>query len=687
MFLLRSHLSRLAASFYSKEREHPLLSVDGRDGCSSSYVLSRSTATGLGEEKAEVEETELRRTTESALLPSHEDIAAALTDSLKTLLRYASRLHDPSFFPTAAPSFTSSPVNDSSSASSSVSPTAPQLASDWRFSVVVVRLSLARLARLLYSLRERGATRKPFQEGRQNADDKEGRNSTTIRQTRSRRLAFEECDGEEMATQTAKQTADGPTRAAENSAEGENRKEKNDSQRDEADALVQNGGCTEPRRDGSESLLYWTVITPKSPAGEAKERDRGNCVRHDGEDRALNGRSTRSLQNSFSSSFSETPTVLQTTSLPIETPSAAPFSPFSSANPICPSTSSSLAEPPPSSLSSSSLSSSSLSSSSLSSSLSSSSLSSSSLSSSSVVCLFVYAEPLREASVPLCGPVFASASPPSPSSSSSVSSSSSPCLSEENAARGCVVLAVLHEGRGNAQTKATNWVEEKERLLSFARAAEETTGEKIEEVLLMNTSQEILEGLSSNFFVYSASQNRLFAGDAARCLPGTVRALVLKLLEKEEIFISESAPCWRLREAEEWTAAFLTSTSRLVCPVRKILVWRERTPNKVQRKTPRRGPQRLADAAKENKKTYQASAEAHTEADGEKEEQEKEEEQEEQDEECDKGRTEGGQVVATLEFDLQKERFSLKIAEMVREAADAASTVVAIADESSREGS
>ncbi|KFG28562.1 aminotransferase class IV, partial [Toxoplasma gondii p89] len=327
---------------------------------------------------------------------------------------------------------------------------------------------------------------------------------------------------------------------------------------------------------------------------------------------------------------------------------------------------------------------------------------SSSLSSSSVVCLLVYAEPLREASVPLCGPVFASASharssssPPSPSSSSSVSSSSSPCLSEENAARGCVVLAVLHEGRGNAQTKATNWVEEKERLLSFARAAEETTGEKIEEVLLMNTSQEILEGLSSNFFVYSASQNRLFAGDAARCLPGTVRALVLKLLEKEEIFISESAPCWRLREAEEWTAAFLTSTSRLVCPVRKILVWRERTPNKVQRKTPRPGPQRLADAAKENKKTYQASAEARTEADGEKEqekeeeqeEQKKEEEQEEQDEECDKGRTEGGQVVATLEFDLQKERFSLKIAEMVREAADAASTVVAIADESSREGS
>ncbi|KFG41223.1 aminotransferase class IV, partial [Toxoplasma gondii GAB2-2007-GAL-DOM2] len=411
---------------------------------------------------------------------------------------------------------------------------------------------------------------------------------------------------------------------------------------------------------------------------------------------------------------------------------------------------------------SSSLSSSSLSSSSL----SSSSLSSSSLSSSSVVCLLVYAEPLREASVPLCGPVFASASharssssPPSPSSSSSVSSSSSPCLSEENAARGCVVLAVLHEGRGNAQTKATNWVEEKERLLSFARAAEETTGEKIEEVLLMNTSQEILEvrllslllpllsllsrllslsrlvcsflllfflsccscfsffffffhllsclsafmphggrwllsgspsssptafllvvalldssglarfSLSSNFFVYSASQNRLFAGDAARCLPGTVRALVLKLLEKEEIFISESAPCWRLREAEEWTAAFLTSTSRLVCPVRKILVWRERTPNKVQRKTPRPGPQRLADAAKENKKTYQTSAEARTEADGEKEEQEKEEqekeeEQEEQDEECDKGRPEGGQVVATLEFDLQKERFSLKIAEM-----------------------
>ncbi|KEP61786.1 UNVERIFIED_CONTAM: hypothetical protein HHA_281500 [Hammondia hammondi] len=450
-------------------------------------------------------------------------------------------------------------------------------------------------------------------------------------------------------------------RAAENSGDGENRKEKIDSRRHEADALAQSWGCTQPRRDGGEALLYWTMITPKSLACEAKERDRGECVRSDGEDRALNGRSCRSLQASVSSSSSEAPTGVLQTSLPSETPSSSvPFSPFSSATSICPSTWSSLAAPPPSSLASS-----------------------------SVVCLLVYAEPLREACVPLGGPIFASSShtsssfsPSSPSSSSSVSSFSAPSLSEGNEARGCVLLAVAHEGRGNAQTKSTNWIEEKERLRSVARAAEETTGEKIEEVLLMNTSQEILEGLSSNFFVYSASQNRLFAGDAARCLPGTVRALVLKLLEKVEISLSESAPRWRLREAEEWTAAFISSTSRLVCPVRKILVWRERTPSKVLRKTPRRGPQRLAETAKKDK-NQQASAEARTEADGEKEEREQEEEEEEQEEEGgDKGRTDGGgRVVASLEFDLQKEPLSLKIAQMVREAAAAASTVVAIADE------
>ncbi|PFH31228.1 hypothetical protein BESB_031020 [Besnoitia besnoiti] len=176
--------------------------------------------------------------------------------------------------------------------------------------------------------------------------------------------------------------------------------------------------------------------------------------------------------------------------------------------------------------------------------------------------LFAYAERL---------PADEAASSP-PQSLESLSSRASP------ASAGAVAAAVPHAGRSVAAVKTTSWVAERARLLEEATKIEAKLGERIEEVLLMNDAGEILEGLSSNFFVFSDARATLLTADAARCLPGTVRALALDVA-RERGNVEETAPVWGRRDAEQWTSAFISSSSRLVCPLRKLVVCGRRRGN------------------------------------------------------------------------------------------------------------
>ncbi|MFC2028808.1 aminotransferase class IV [Chloroflexota bacterium] len=108
----------------------------------------------------------------------------------------------------------------------------------------------------------------------------------------------------------------------------------------------------------------------------------------------------------------------------------------------------------------------------------------------------------------------------------------------------------------------------KAKLTAFLQTAEIIRGENpnnVNEVLLVNIDDQILEGLSSNFF--AVKQGEIWT-EEAQVLSGTVRSVVLELAEKSGIQVHRSAIF--ISEIENLEEAFLTSTSRMVLPIHKI---------------------------------------------------------------------------------------------------------------------
>jgi branched-subunit amino acid aminotransferase/4-amino-4-deoxychorismate lyase len=90
-----------------------------------------------------------------------------------------------------------------------------------------------------------------------------------------------------------------------------------------------------------------------------------------------------------------------------------------------------------------------------------------------------------------------------------------------------------------------------------------------EELLLMDpATQSLLEGSQTNFFVVDKQGRVLTAEDGI--LKGTMRDLVLKSCAVLGIPVVFQAPCWR--DVLDWSGAFLTSTSRLVMPIDRIVM-------------------------------------------------------------------------------------------------------------------
>jgi branched-subunit amino acid aminotransferase/4-amino-4-deoxychorismate lyase len=98
----------------------------------------------------------------------------------------------------------------------------------------------------------------------------------------------------------------------------------------------------------------------------------------------------------------------------------------------------------------------------------------------------------------------------------------------------------------------------------------------IEEVLMVRQVKdehgverlEILEGLSSNFFVIYKGGTMRTAIDG--CLHGYVRHLVLDSLDQCGL-VFDPRPIF-LHESSQWHEAFITSSSRLICPISKIII-------------------------------------------------------------------------------------------------------------------
>jgi branched-chain amino acid aminotransferase len=123
--------------------------------------------------------------------------------------------------------------------------------------------------------------------------------------------------------------------------------------------------------------------------------------------------------------------------------------------------------------------------------------------------------------------------------------------------RGVITLTRMGE-RENPKAKYTSFI-------SFAEKTLDQIPENVNEVLLVNSKGQILEGLSSNFF--AVRQEEIWTEDQ-NVLSGIVRSMVLEVARSAGIPVHLTAI--QNSELESIEEAFLTSTSRSVLPIHKI---------------------------------------------------------------------------------------------------------------------
>eukprot|EP00967_Tisochrysis_lutea_P124984 scaffold209587_cov30-Tisochrysis_lutea.AAC.3 len=114
--------------------------------------------------------------------------------------------------------------------------------------------------------------------------------------------------------------------------------------------------------------------------------------------------------------------------------------------------------------------------------------------------------------------------------------------------------------RSNALAKDSSWVSDRAPL-------EELLRPDFNELLLATEDGDVLEGSQTNFFVLQGGK-LVTAGKGV--LEGTVRRLLLEVCEREGVPVVFRPP--NLAECQEWDAAFVSSTSRLLLPVNELYV-------------------------------------------------------------------------------------------------------------------
>lgn len=116
-----------------------------------------------------------------------------------------------------------------------------------------------------------------------------------------------------------------------------------------------------------------------------------------------------------------------------------------------------------------------------------------------------------------------------------------------------------HLNRINPKAKMTAFIKKSEELKRFCKE------NNLEDSIMLNSNNDLLEGLSSNFFAVISD---VLYTDDNEVLNGATREIILLEAEKEHIQINYQAINYsNLKNVDE---AFITSTSRGVLPVIKI---------------------------------------------------------------------------------------------------------------------
>lgn len=124
-------------------------------------------------------------------------------------------------------------------------------------------------------------------------------------------------------------------------------------------------------------------------------------------------------------------------------------------------------------------------------------------------------------------------------------------------------MEARYGARGCPVVKTSKWVTER---MTFEKLKDTST----DEILLIDTSGRIYEGLQTNFFVMD-SECRLHTAPATLVLSGTVRSGVIDISHKIGVTVVEKCP--QIADASSWSGCFITSASRMVKPISRLIVY------------------------------------------------------------------------------------------------------------------
>jgi len=130
-----------------------------------------------------------------------------------------------------------------------------------------------------------------------------------------------------------------------------------------------------------------------------------------------------------------------------------------------------------------------------------------------------------------------------------------------------VAIEIRNAHRENPNVKDTDWVKARKSL-------EEKKSADVNEVVMM-TAKGITEGTQSNCFVINSNGVVITAPDD-QILPGTIRNIVLSICQKAGTPLELKLP--QISDISHWKSVFLTSSSRLILPVEKVICPEEDPP-------------------------------------------------------------------------------------------------------------
>ncbi|KAG0286828.1 hypothetical protein BGZ96_009118 [Linnemannia gamsii] len=125
-------------------------------------------------------------------------------------------------------------------------------------------------------------------------------------------------------------------------------------------------------------------------------------------------------------------------------------------------------------------------------------------------------------------------------------------------------VEVLGAPRPHATAKDSQWV--RDRGILEASLDKDSN----EALLYEESTQDIYEGLSSNFFAFDRERRTVVTAPMDSVLQGTILKVVMNICNEENIPVEFKFP--NLKQVHEWEGAFISSTTRLVLPIEKLVM-------------------------------------------------------------------------------------------------------------------